>query len=67
MAGGKFAKLLGVLRARVAAQRRALDDPNDGLPFAPEEFAALVRSRDPSATRTLAAGLSKSPSNNRLQ
>lgn len=33
----------------------------DGLPFTAEQFAALVKSRDPSAMKRLAAGLATRP------
>jgi hypothetical protein len=51
-----------MLRLRHVAERRAATTSGDDLPFTPDEFAAFFRSRDRSAMKMLAEGLSKSAS-----
>jgi len=57
MSEGRLAKLLRLLRIYVAAQQAPVDQHRN-LPFTVEEFATLIGSRDPSAMKQLAAGLS---------
>jgi len=54
----RLERLLRILRRQLAQKKLHLRmDDAVGLPFSADEFAALIRSPDPTAMKKLAAGL----------